>query len=121
VCATVTPQWPNWQRQRIQTPHGVGSSPTWGTTPTPDRRYSNRSSRRTCTAPPRSGIRLYTVVMNEPVAKAQDLELDAATFWLDTDLENLLVDIKPYEGPQDYAIDDLTDDEWDRFVAALNE
>jgi hypothetical protein len=59
--------------------------------------------------------------MNEPLAEAQDLELDSAAFWLDTDLESLIADVKPYEGPEDYAIDDLTDDEWDRFVAALNE
>lgn len=120
VWAAVTPQWPNWQRQRIQTPHGVGSSPTWGTTPTPNRRYSNPRVRGTGRAPHRSGGWLYNVGMNEPVAKAQDLELDSAAFWVDTDLEKLLAGVKPYEGPQDYAVDDLTDDEWDSFVAALN-
>jgi hypothetical protein len=87
----------------------------------PNRRYSNLCSRRTRIASQGSGDRLYNVDMNEPVAKAQDLELDSAVFWLDTDLENLLADVRPYEGPQDYAIDDLTDDEWDRFVAALSE
>jgi hypothetical protein len=44
-----------------------------------------------------------------------------AAFWLDSDLETLLADMRPYCGPADFAIDDLTDDEWDGFVAALNE
>lgn len=59
--------------------------------------------------------------MNEPLASPQDLEVDAAAFWLDSDLETLLASVKPYRGPDEFVIDDLTDDEWDRFVAALDE
>jgi hypothetical protein len=33
----------------------------------------------------------------------------------------MLATVKPYEGPDEFAIEDLTDDEWDRFVAALSE
>jgi hypothetical protein len=29
--------------------------------------------------------------------------------------------VKPYEGAGEFAIEDLTDDEWNRFVAALSE
>jgi hypothetical protein len=46
---------------------------------------------------------------------------DHSTSWLDSDLETLLASVKPYRGPGDFVIDDLTDDEWDRFVAALDE
>ena len=29
--------------------------------------------------------------------------------------------VKPYEDPAEFVIEDLTDEEWDRFVAALDE
>ena len=48
-------------------------------------------------------------------------DLNAAAFWLDTDLETMLATVKLYEGPDGFVIEDLTDDEWDRFVAALSE
>ena len=60
-------------------------------------------------------------VVNEPVRQPDDLDVSAAAFWLDTDLESMLVTVKPYEGPDEFVIEDLTDDEWDRFVAALSE
>ena len=59
--------------------------------------------------------------MNEPVVGRKDLERDTAGFWLDSDLEALLANVVPYRGPAEFVIDDLTDDEWDRFVAALDE
>jgi hypothetical protein len=46
---------------------------------------------------------------------------DDAAFWLDSDLETILAGVRPYSGPADFAIDDLTDDEWDDFTASLNE
>ena len=49
-----------------------------------------------------------------------DLEVAAAAFWVDVDLEALLASTKPYDGPEAFVIDDLTDDEWNRFVAALD-
>jgi len=33
----------------------------------------------------------------------------------------MLATVRPYEGPDEWLIEDLTDDEWDRFVAALRE
>lgn len=59
--------------------------------------------------------------MTDPRTSPQDLDVEAAAFWLDTDLEELLASVKPYNGPDDFVIDDLTGDEWDRFVAALEE
>ena len=59
--------------------------------------------------------------VNEPVRQPDDLDVSAAAFRLDTDLESMLVTVKPYVGPDEFVIEDLTDDEWDRFVAALSE
>ena len=59
--------------------------------------------------------------VNEPERQPDDLDVVGATFWADVDLEALLAETQPYEGPDAYVIDDLTDDEWDRFVAALDE
>jgi hypothetical protein len=59
--------------------------------------------------------------MTEPVRQPDDLDAAAPTFWAAPDLDALLAATKPYEGPEDFVIADLTDDEWDRFVAALNE
>jgi hypothetical protein len=29
--------------------------------------------------------------------------------------------VQPYQGPAEFVIDDLTDQEWDRFVTALQQ
>jgi hypothetical protein len=58
--------------------------------------------------------------VNEPVRQPDDLDVAAAAFWADADLEALLASTKPYDGPDAFVIDDLTDDEWNRFVAALD-
>ena len=42
-------------------------------------------------------------------------------FCLDDDLESMLAPVQPYEGAGEFAIEDLTDEEWDRFVTALRE
>ncbi len=66
--------------------------------------------------------RPYTLAsVNDPAHQPDDLDIDAAAFWLDTDLATMLATVKPYEGPDEFVIHDLTDDEWDRFVAALSE
>lgn len=59
--------------------------------------------------------------MTEPAHQPDDLDVGSAAFWLDTDLDAMLATVKPYEGAGEFAIEDLTDDEWDRFVAALSE
>jgi hypothetical protein len=46
---------------------------------------------------------------------------ETGTFWVDADLETLLSGVAPSGGPADFAIDNLTDDEWERFVAAIEE
>jgi hypothetical protein len=59
--------------------------------------------------------------VNEPARPPANLDLDSAAFWTDIDLDTTLATVKPYEGPDECVIADLTDDEWDRFVAALSE
>lgn len=58
--------------------------------------------------------------MNEPVRKPDELDAAAATFWLDADLSTMLKTVQRYEGPEQFVIGDLTDDEWAEFEAALS-
>jgi hypothetical protein len=50
--------------------------------------------------------------VNEPISSPQDTDIDDASFWLDTDLEDLLTGVERYQGAAQFAIDDLTSDEW---------
>ncbi len=59
--------------------------------------------------------------MNKPVRQPDDIHITASEFWLDTDIDLALTTVKPYDGPDAFAIKDLTDVEWDQFVAALSE
>ena len=59
--------------------------------------------------------------MNEPVLEPDELDLAAVAFWRGSGLDALLGAVGPYEGPDEFVIEDLSDDEWDRFVAALTE
>ena len=59
--------------------------------------------------------------MTDHVHEPDDLDVATAAFWLDADLETRLRSVEPYKGPAPFVIEDLTDDEWDRFVAALSE
>ena len=59
--------------------------------------------------------------MTEPAQQPDDLDVDSAAFLLDCDLDTMLATVKAYEGASEFAIEDLTDDEWDRFVSALSE
>ena len=52
---------------------------------------------------------------------SDDADVSATRFWLDADLESMFAAVQPYEGAGEFAIEDLTDEEWDRFVAALSE
>ncbi len=58
--------------------------------------------------------------MTEPTRASDDLDMAAGAFWSDTDLEALLDTIEPYRGAEEFAIADLTEEEWDAFVAALD-
>ena len=53
--------------------------------------------------------------------RADDPDVSATGFWLDADLESMLATVQPYEGAGEFAIEDLTEEEWGRFVAALRE
>ena len=55
------------------------------------------------------------------VARHQNLDAGTAAFWRADDFDTVVASARPYEGPDEFAIDDLTDDEWDRFIAALDE
>ena len=57
---------------------------------------------------------------NEPESQPDDVDVPIA-LPADADLEALFATTKPYEGPEAFVIVDLTDDEWERFVAALDE
>ena len=58
--------------------------------------------------------------MNE-VRAAGDPAVRSASFSLDADLESMLATVQPYEGAGEFTIEDLSDEEWGRFVAALRE
>ena len=58
--------------------------------------------------------------MNEPVCESDDLDVAAAVFWADTDIDALLEMAKPCEGADEFAIADLTDEDWEGFVAAID-
>ena len=83
-------------------------------------RYEQNSSRHNA-----AGGRVdhgYTIwLVSEPARKPDDLHVAASDFWLDADIDVALTTVKPYDGPDEFAIKDLTDLEWDRFVAALSE
>ena len=55
------------------------------------------------------------------VNDSDDADVSATGFWLDADLESMLATVQPYEGAGEFAIEDLTEEEWGRFVAALRE
>ena len=52
---------------------------------------------------------------------SDDADVSATGFRQDDDLESMLAPVQPYDGAGEFAIEDLTDEEWDRFVAALRE
>lgn len=54
-------------------------------------------------------------------APTPSLLLASTGFWLNADIESMLATVRPYEGPDEWVIEDLTDEEWDRFVSALRE
>ena len=58
--------------------------------------------------------------MNEPVREPDDLDVAVAVFWADTDIDALLEMVKPYEGADEFAIADLTDEDWESFVVAID-
>lgn len=55
------------------------------------------------------------------VDDSDDPDVSATGFWLDAVLDSMLAIVQPYEGAGEFAIEDLTDEEWGRFVAAIRE
>ncbi len=59
--------------------------------------------------------------MPEPAASNDQIERANAHFWAPPSLEELMADVAPLEADEHFDIPDVTDEEWDVFVAALNE
>jgi len=59
--------------------------------------------------------------MPEPAASNDHIERANAQFWNLPALEALMADIAPLDPDEHFDIPDVTDEEWDVFVAALDE
>jgi hypothetical protein len=59
--------------------------------------------------------------MPEPAASNDQIERANAQFWTPPSLEDLMADVAPLEADEHFDIPDVTDEEWDVFVAALDE
>jgi len=59
--------------------------------------------------------------MSEPAASNDQIERANAQFWTPPSLEELMADVAPLEADEHFDIPDVTDKEWDVFVAALDE
>jgi hypothetical protein len=59
--------------------------------------------------------------MSEPVRPADAIELANASFWAPPSLDDLLRDVEPVASLDEFAIEDLTDDEWEAFCSAISE
>jgi hypothetical protein len=59
--------------------------------------------------------------MPEPAASNDQIEWANAQFWAPPSLEELMADVAPLDPDEHFDIPDVTDEEWDLFVAALNE
>jgi hypothetical protein len=59
--------------------------------------------------------------MPEPAASNDQIERANAQFWTPPSLEELMADIAPLDPGEHFDLPDVTDAEWDVFVAALDE
>jgi len=59
--------------------------------------------------------------MSEPAASTDQIERANALFWTPPSLEELMADVAPLDADEHFDIPDVTDEEWDVFVAALDE
>lgn len=64
---------------------------------------------------------LQEEAMSEPVCRHDEIEGANASFWCPVSLDHLLLDVEPVSSLDEFAIDDLTDEEWERFCSAINE
>lgn len=59
--------------------------------------------------------------MSEPVPTPDAIEQANALFWNPPTLEELVADLEPLRSDESFDIPDLTDEEWEEFLAALHE
>lgn len=59
--------------------------------------------------------------MPEPAATNDHIEQANVQFWTPPSLEELMADVAPLKADEHFGIPDVTDEEWDVFVAALDE
>jgi len=59
--------------------------------------------------------------MPEPATSNDHIKLANAQFWTPPSLEELMAGVAPLEPDEHFDIPDVTDEEWDVFVAMLDE
>jgi len=59
--------------------------------------------------------------MPEPAAKQDLIEQASSLFWNPLPLEELMADVAPLDADAHFDIPDLTEEEWQTFVAALEQ
>jgi hypothetical protein len=59
--------------------------------------------------------------MPEPVANHDLIEQANSLFWNPLPLDELMADVAPLEPDEHFEIPDLTEEEWQTFVAALEQ
>lgn len=59
--------------------------------------------------------------MPEPAANHDLIEQANSLFWNPLPLEHLMADVAPLDAEERFDIPDLTDEEWEAFVAALEQ
>lgn len=59
--------------------------------------------------------------MSEHARPADHVEVANAAFWAPPSLEQLLREVEPVKSFDQFAIDDLTDNEWEAFCSAVSE
>lgn len=59
--------------------------------------------------------------MPEPATSNDHIEQANALFWNPPSLEEMMADVAPLDPDEHFDIPDLSDEEWDVFVTALDE
>lgn len=59
--------------------------------------------------------------MTEPTAVPDAIDHAGASFWTRRDLEDVTAGVEPFREDESFEITDLSDEEWDTFVQAINE
>jgi hypothetical protein len=59
--------------------------------------------------------------MPEPAANHDLIEQASSLFWNPLPLEELMADVAPLDPDEHFDIPDLTEEEWEAFVAALEQ